>query len=323
MNNREANQSSLRAVPKLSVIISASVSIRREQRTYLRNNGAASSADPVASARIGSVVVPVIVVGRQTLTFSVTSSSTFQSLSSALYKTTRTDLNRHVRGVCSPSKGIVNVASIAMFTASWLRQKEVPTKRLTASRRYPGCICNPDRVKILAPAPPHQETAPATRTPEQKNARQAPRTTLGIQDGSRQSQMRTRVLCSEGRGNALRDRRGSLVNHEDREPKEPDQPRQTTSSTEGRKVTHDIAQQVNLREDQPSIPVGTRPQGQTEGRVLREMPGLGRARWPKRHQVSAGRQRSGCIGTITIIRESGREKARFLLDWSWTGANAR
>ena len=46
------------------------------------------------------------------------SSSTFQSVSGDLYRTTLTDLNSHVRGVCNPSKGIVNVASIAMLTAS-------------------------------------------------------------------------------------------------------------------------------------------------------------------------------------------------------------
>ena len=165
MNNREANQSSLRAVPKLSVIISASVTIRRrEQRTHLRNNGAASSEDPVASARIGSVVVPIFAVGKQTRTVSqthpVTSFSTFQSLSGALYKSTRTDFNRHVRGVCNPSKGIVNVASIAMFTTSWLRQKDVPTKRLHIKSKIPRLH--------LQPRPRHQETAPATRTTEQK-----------------------------------------------------------------------------------------------------------------------------------------------------------
>ena len=39
-------------------------------------------------------------------------------LSGDLYKTTLTDLNRHFRGVCNPSKGIVTVAPLAMFTAS-------------------------------------------------------------------------------------------------------------------------------------------------------------------------------------------------------------
>ena len=39
-------------------------------------------------------------------------------LSGDLHKTTLTDLKRHVRGVCTPPHGNVNVASIAMFATS-------------------------------------------------------------------------------------------------------------------------------------------------------------------------------------------------------------
>ena len=42
------------------------------------------------------------------------SSSSFQSLSGDLYRTTPTDLSRDVRGVCNLSNGIVNVISIAI-----------------------------------------------------------------------------------------------------------------------------------------------------------------------------------------------------------------
>ena len=71
----EKRISQVRIVPKLSVTISASGSSRRrEQRRHLRNNGAASSGDPVATSRIGNVVVAVTVVGRQTRTFTQTPS---------------------------------------------------------------------------------------------------------------------------------------------------------------------------------------------------------------------------------------------------------
>ena len=147
------SQDSSKTLRHFSVPVSIT---RRAQRTHLRNNGAASCGDPVASSRIGNVVVP----GRQTdspkpfissSTFQslsgdlykttltdlnrnvrprkadtdspkphpFISSSTFQSLSGDLYKTTLTDLNRNVRGVCNSSEGIVNVASITMFVASW------------------------------------------------------------------------------------------------------------------------------------------------------------------------------------------------------------
>ena len=166
MNNREANQSSLRAVPKLSVIISASVTIRRrEQRTHLRNNGAASSADPVASARIGSVVVPIFAVGKQTRTFSQTHpvTSFFNvpvfvrcSVQNHTYRfqQTRSWRMQSLKGHCA--RGF----NCHMFTSSWLRQKDVPTKRLHIKSKIPRLH--------LQPRPCHQETAPATRTTEQK-----------------------------------------------------------------------------------------------------------------------------------------------------------
>ena len=309
MNNREANQSSFRAVPKLSVIISASVSIRRrEQRTHLRNNGAASSEDPVASARIGSVVVPIIVVGRQTQTFSqtqpVTSSSTFQSLSGVLYKTTRTDLNKHVRGVCNPSKGIVNVESIAMFTASFLRQKDVPTKRLTASRRYPGCICNPDRVKKLVREVPHQETSPATRTEQKMQGRLCGQ---HLESKTEASSLRCafnhrpRVLRLEGKENALRDRRDSLANHEDRQREN-----RRNQKNLGKGPPARTAAKSHLTSRSKSTSVKTNP----ASRSARDHNVRQRAVFFEKCQASTGpdgprgtettgrRQRSGCLGTI-------------------------
>ena len=67
---------------------------------------------PVASSRIGNVVVPVNVEGRQARDILPNPIP-----SSPLNKTTLTDLNRHVRGVCNHPKGSADVASIAMFPA--------------------------------------------------------------------------------------------------------------------------------------------------------------------------------------------------------------
>ena len=106
MDHSEANQSGLRIIPKVSVSVSATVPIREgEQKNPSSNNDAAYfwrfPSHLHASERSSSLKMswgsrhglypnfqPFI------------SSSTFQSLSGDLYRTTPTDLSRYVSGVC-------------------------------------------------------------------------------------------------------------------------------------------------------------------------------------------------------------------------------
>ena len=95
------------------------LSKKKGTRTDRSNNGAASSGDPVASSRMETPLHlhASEMSSSQSLSLEgrhghspnphlFISSSTFQSLSGDLYKTTLTDLNRHVRGVCNPQRAL-------------------------------------------------------------------------------------------------------------------------------------------------------------------------------------------------------------------------
>ena len=104
--------------------VTDTVSIRLGNREHIVKNKGATSFETLlhfhASEKLSSLTLSEgSKQGHSPKPHPFISSSSFQSLSSDLYKTTPTALSKHVPGVCSPSNGSVNVISTAMFTASW------------------------------------------------------------------------------------------------------------------------------------------------------------------------------------------------------------